>query len=87
MANQYNVHVVNVRGGSVVEESGPFATEAEAISVAREYAASDRDEKATGLGYEVVAPESASLSQIVYWTAHSGDGVVDEGVGQPPWAE
>ena len=84
---EYKVCVVNFRGGSVVDESGPFDTEAEAINTAEEYAASDRTENATGLGYEVLVAESEHISRVVYWAVHAGGGVVDEGVGQPPWKE
>jgi hypothetical protein len=81
----YKVCVVTFREGSVIDESGPFETAAEAVNAAEEYAVSDRTEHATGLGYEVLVPESEHISRIVYWTAHTGDGVVDEGVGVPPW--
>ena len=83
----YKVFVVTFREGSVVDEEGPFDACEEAIITAEEYAARDRDEKATGLGYEVVAPEHENLSRKVFWTAHSGDGVVCSGEGLPPWEE
>jgi hypothetical protein len=83
----YRVYVVNFREGLVVDEEGPFDARDEAISAAEGYAARDRDDRVTGLGYEVVVPVRANLSQIVFWTAHSGDGVVDSGEGQPPWEE
>ncbi len=81
----YKVWVVTFDQGSVIDESGPFDTRDGAINTADEYAASDRDENVTGLGYEVLLPKSERISRVVYWTAHVGDGAVDTGVGEPPW--
>ncbi len=88
MPDEYKIYVVNFSEGAVVDETfDPFYSREEAIRAANDRVAVDRSDNVTGVGYEVVVPESARVSRVIYWTAHTGNGVVDAGEGEPPWHE